>query len=107
MDQNKEAFQKQDPAFVGAKRILAKKSSKQDMRYWRNVGLSFTTPDEQGKKIVLIKKCPSTGNVRIRGKILKCMVISTKMEQTIIIRRNYLHYIKKFYRLESVTRAGR
>merc|ERR1712186_319981 len=46
------------------------------------------------------KKCPFTGNVSIRGKILKGMVISTKMKRTIIIRRNYLHYIKKFHRFE-------
>ena len=40
------------------------------------------------------KKCPFTGNVSIRGAILKGMCISTKMKRTIIIRRNYLHYIK-------------
>lgn len=28
------------------------------------------------------------------------MVVSTKMKRTIIIRRNYLHYIKKFDRFE-------
>merc|ERR1712178_474362 len=41
-----------------------------------------------------------TGNVSIRGAILKGMVVSTKMKRTIIIRRNYLHYIKKFHRFE-------
>merc|ERR1711904_344493 len=34
------------------------------------------------------------------GKILKGMAISCKMKRTIIIRRNYLHYIKKFNRFE-------
>jgi small subunit ribosomal protein S11e len=28
------------------------------------------------------------------------MVVSTKMERTIIVRRNYLHYIKKYNRFE-------
>merc|ERR1712024_344834 len=46
------------------------------------------------------KKCPFTGNVSIRGKILKGMCISTKMKRTIIIRRNYLHYVKKYNRFE-------
>ena len=46
------------------------------------------------------KKCPFSGNVSIRGKILKGMCISTKMKRTIIIRRNYLHYIKKYNRFE-------
>ena len=41
------------------------------------------------------------GNVSIRGKVLKGMCISAgKMKNTIIIRRTYLHYIKKFNRFE-------
>merc|ERR1719504_52495 len=38
--------------------------------------------------------------LRIRPRVLKGMVISTKMKRTIIIRRNYLHYIKKYHRFE-------
>merc|ERR1712014_335802 len=41
-----------------------------------------------------------TGNVSIRGKVLKGMCISTKMARTIVIRRDYLHYIKKYNRFE-------
>ena len=41
---------------------------------------------------------PSPRNVSIRGAILKGMCISTKMKRTIIIRRNYLHYIKPLRR---------
>ena len=29
------------------------------------------------------------------------MVISTKMNKTIVIRRNYLHYVKKYKRFET------
>lgn len=36
----------------------------------------------------------------IRGKILKGMVISTKMNRTIVIRRHYLVYVKKYQRYE-------
>ena len=46
------------------------------------------------------KKCPFTGNVSIRGKILKGMAISTKMQRTIVIRRDYLHFISKYQRYE-------
>ena len=42
------------------------------------------------------KKCPFTGNVSIRGRILTGKVMSTKMNRTIIIRRDYLHYIPKY-----------
>lgn len=74
------------------------------------------------------KKCPFTGNVSIRGRILsgalmqltipRCspqqssvadpalhaactttgVVKSTKMNRTIVVRRDYLHYIKKYAR---------
>lgn len=37
------------------------------------------------------KKCPFTGDVSIRGRILSGVVHSTKMTNTIIIRREYLH----------------
>merc|ERR1712032_1409732 len=100
MDQTEKAFQKQDAVFIGSKRLLGKKTSKRSLRYWRNVGLSFATPKEAKEGNYVDKKCPFTGNVSIRGKILKGMVISTKMKRTIIIRRNYLHYIKKFNRFE-------
>ena len=42
------------------------------------------------------KKCPFAGEVSIRGRILTGKVISTKMNRTIIIRRDYLHYIPKY-----------
>mmetsp|Transcript_110672 Transcript_110672/g.226388 ORF Transcript_110672/g.226388 Transcript_110672/m.226388 type:complete len:158 (-) Transcript_110672:125-598(-) len=100
MDQNEKAFQKQDAVFVGSKRLLGKKSGKRVQRYWRSVGLSFATPKEAKDGHFVDKKCPFTGNVSIRGKILKGMVVSTKMKRTITIRRNYLHYIKKYHRFE-------
>ena len=46
------------------------------------------------------KKCPFTGNVSIRGRILTGVVRSMKMKKTIVIRRDYLHYIKKYNRFE-------
>lgn len=46
------------------------------------------------------KKCPFTGNVAIRGRILRGVVVKMKMQRTIVIRRDYLHYIKKYNRFE-------
>ena len=46
------------------------------------------------------KKCPFTGMVSIRGRILTGTVVSTKMHRTLIIRREYLHYIPKYNRYE-------
>ena len=42
------------------------------------------------------KKCPFTGEVSVRGRILTGRVVSTKMTRTIIIRRDYLHYVPKY-----------
>ena len=44
----------------------------------------------------LDKKCPFTGDVSIRGRILTGRVVSTKMTRTIVIRRDYLHFIPKY-----------
>lgn len=44
------------------------------------------------------KKCPFTGNVSIRGRILSGTCHSAKMNRTIIVRRDYLHYVKKYQR---------
>ena len=46
------------------------------------------------------KKCPFTGNVSIRGRILTGVVKSLKMKRTCVIRRDYLHFIKKYQRFE-------
>ncbi|KAI5393334.1 hypothetical protein KIW84_060452 [Lathyrus oleraceus] len=46
------------------------------------------------------KKCPFTGNVSIRGRIIAGTCHSAKMNRTIIVRRNYLHFIKKYQRYE-------
>lgn len=78
---------------------LAKKEA-QRQRYYKNVGLGFKTPRlaVQGKYID--KKCPWTGNVSIRGRILKGRVVSNKMNKTVVVRRDSLHYIKKYNRYE-------
>ena len=46
------------------------------------------------------KKCPFTGNVSIRGRILTGTVVSAKMHRTLVVRRDYLHFIQKYQRYE-------
>ncbi|CAA3028696.1 40S ribosomal S11-like [Olea europaea subsp. europaea] len=46
------------------------------------------------------KKCPFTGDVSIRGRILAGICHSAKMMRTIIVRRNYLHWVKRYQRYE-------
>ena len=99
--QHERAFQKQDAIFVGSKRVIkgSKKSGKV-ARYYRNVGLSFKTPDEAKTGTFVDKKCPFTGNVSIRGKLLKGVCVTAKMERTIIVRRDYLNFVRKYRRFE-------
>ena len=66
----------------------------------KNVGLGFATPDEAINGSYIDKKCPFTGSVSIRGRILDGVVVSTKMRRTCIIRRDYLHYVSKYNRFE-------
>lgn len=102
LDQNEKAFMKQDGIFMHSKKksILAKKNKHGALRYVRNVGLGFKTPDAALNGNYVDKKCPFTGNVAIRGRILKGLVLSHKMQKTIIVRRDYLQFVKKYKRYE-------
>jgi small subunit ribosomal protein S11e len=97
-DQNEKAYQKQDAVFVARKRVAT--SSKKPMRWIKSVGLGIKTPAAAIEGNYVDKKCPFTANVSIRGRILKGLVISTKMKRTIVVRRDYLHYITKYRRFE-------
>jgi small subunit ribosomal protein S11e len=96
-DQTEKAYQKQDGVFIGRKRVLGVRSKK-GMRFYKSIGLGFKTPKTAIEGSYVDKKCPFTGNVSIRGRILKAMVISVKMKRTIVVRRDYLQYVKKYKR---------
>ena len=96
--EHEKAYQSQNAIFVARKRTNAKKVK--PMRWVKNVGLGIKTPDAAIEGNYVDKKCPFTGDVSIRGKILKGLVISTKMKRTVVVRRDYLHYIKKYRRFE-------
>lgn len=44
--------------------------------------------------------CPFHGTLRVRGIILEGEVISDKMDKTVVVRRDYLHYDRKYRRYE-------
>ena len=67
--------------------------TKKGMRFTRNIGLGFKTPKEAIEGSYVDKKCPFTGGVSIRGRILKGLVIGSKMKNTLIIRRDYLRWV--------------
>jgi len=95
--QAERAYQKQPNIFQNSKKGQVKASKK---RFYRNVGLGFKTPKDAIEGTYIDKKCPFTGMVSIRGRILKGVVIKQKMQRTIVIRRDYLHHVKKYNRFE-------
>ena len=83
---------------MNAKSNAGKKKAK---RWHCDVGLGFKTPKEAIEGTYIDKKCPFTSaTVSIRGRILTGVVVSNKMKRTIIIRREYLHFIPKYNRYE-------
>ena len=100
--QHEKAFQKQHGVNLLAKGKGKKgtKPGKAGTRFHRSVGLGFKTPKEAIEGTYIDKKCPFTGNVSIRGRILTGTVHSTKMHRTLVVRRDYMHFIKKYSRYE-------
>ena len=96
-EQNQAAFQKQDKFSYRKVHLLGKKANQ---RWYADIGLGIKTPATAINGKYIDKKCPFTSDVTIRGAILKGLVISTKMERTIIVRRDYLRYVKKYRRYE-------
>ncbi|KAK0409002.1 hypothetical protein QR680_004287 [Steinernema hermaphroditum] len=97
-EQTERAFQKQPTVFLNRKEFLSDKTRPE--RYVRKVGLGFKAPREAIEGTFIDKKCPFTGNVAIRGRILTGVVVKNKMQRTIVIRRDYLHFVKKYRRYE-------
>jgi len=96
-DQHEKAFQKQDGVFIGRK-VAGRKAK--GFRFYKSVGLGFKTPKAAIEGGYVDRKCPFTGNVSIRGRIIKGLVVSTKMKRTIVVRRDYLRYVNKYRRFE-------
>ncbi|KAK8828021.1 RS11, ribosomal protein 11 40S small ribosomal subunit [Blastocystis sp. ATCC 50177/Nand II] len=96
-EQNQAAYQKQDKFSYRKVHVLGKKTNQ---RWYADIGLGIKTPEMAIRGKYIDKKCPFTSSVSVRGAILKGLVISTKMERTIIVRRDYLRYVKKYRRYE-------
>lgn len=46
------------------------------------------------------RNCPFHGTLSVRGRVLDGVVISAKMDKTVVVRRDYLNYVPKFKRYE-------
>ncbi|KAI9107699.1 hypothetical protein K1719_021362 [Acacia pycnantha] len=123
------AFLKQPKVFPSSKKSgKGKRPGKGENRSWKSIGLGFKTPREAIEG-TYIDKCPFTGSVSIRGRVIAGTCHSAKMTRTIIVGsmvvriaryaiqadqtihdsycdsttlvgRNYLHFVKKYQRYE-------
>ena len=62
----------------------------------RDIGYDVKPPEKECND----PNCPFHGTLPVRGKILEGNVVSSKMHKTVIVERNYLHFIPKYERYE-------
>ena len=55
---------------------------------------------QKPKKTCSDHDCPFHGGLSIRGRTLEGVVVTAKMEKTVIVMRDYLNYMPKFKRYE-------
>jgi small subunit ribosomal protein S17 len=60
------------------------------------MSMSFKKP----KKICEDTNCPFHGTLSVRGRVLDGIVLSSKMDKTVIVERKYLQVSTKFVRYE-------
>merc|ERR1712023_494703 len=97
--QTERSYQKQPHIFAGKARLLSR-STRKGTRAVKSIGLGFKVPLKAKEGRYIDKKCPFVGQVSIRGKLLRGVVHRCFMKNTITIRRDYLHYQKKYRRYE-------
>jgi len=62
----------------------------------RDIGYDVKPPEKECDD----PNCPFHGTLPVRGKILEGNIVSSKMSRTVIVERNYLHFIPKYERYE-------
>jgi small subunit ribosomal protein S17 len=65
----------------------------------RNIGLNVKPPTESCKDI----NCPFHGKLPIRGQTIIGSVISDKMQDSILVKKDFMRYVPKFERYERRT----
>ena len=62
----------------------------------RNIGIPVELPERECDDLL----CPFHSNLSVRGRILEGVVVRDSMQETVIIKRDYYHYIPKYLRYE-------
>ncbi|MCD6383120.1 MAG: 30S ribosomal protein S17 [Thermoplasmata archaeon] len=75
-----------------------KKKAAPKVKY-RDIGVDVPPPDRECND----PNCPFHGTLSVRGQIIDAVVVSTKMQGTVVVQRERLHYIPKYERYEKRT----
>lgn len=78
-----------------AVKIKPKKSAKTDKAV-RDIGVDVEPP----KKSCTDQNCPFHGRLPVRGQIIEGVVASDKMDRSVVVSKEYHHYIPKYERYE-------
>lgn len=62
----------------------------------RNIGLNVSVPEKECDDV----NCPFHGILPVRGQVITGKVVSDKMQGSVVVARDYLHYVKKYKRYE-------
>ncbi|XP_012665350.1 40S ribosomal protein S11-like [Otolemur garnettii] len=99
--QTERAYQKQPTIFQNKKRVLWGETGKEKLaQYYENIGLGFKILKETIEGTYIDRKYPFAGKVPIRGWVLPGVVTKMKMQRTIVICQDSLHYICKYNHFE-------
>jgi small subunit ribosomal protein S17 len=61
-----------------------------------NIGLNVSAPEKECDDV----NCPFHGTLPVRGQVITGKVVSDKMQGSVVVARDYLHYVKKYKRYE-------
>jgi small subunit ribosomal protein S17 len=70
-----------------------------DVNKARNIGLNVKPPIDSCND----KNCPFHGNLSVRGQVITGTVYATKMQNSIKVRKEYMHLVPKYERYEKRT----
>ncbi len=62
----------------------------------REIGVKVKAPEKKCED----PHCPFHGSLSVRGRILDGIIVTDKMHHTVIVRRDYSHYVPKYVRFE-------
>jgi len=65
----------------------------------KNIGINVKPPSESCDDL----NCPFHGTLPVRGQIITGEVISTKMQGSLSVKKEFMHYVKKYERYEKRT----